>query len=95
MDFRHVWGNSQEGDAASPLSSVAGDCLVQGYKNPESAVYSRQRGWGQHITEGQCAPAETPKRNEQVFQDQQSRNKKQPPIWTPGTPIRKPVPMPG
>ncbi|KAL0043270.1 hypothetical protein WJX82_011397 [Trebouxia sp. C0006] len=24
MDFRHVWGNSQEGDAASPLSSVAG-----------------------------------------------------------------------
>ena len=46
---------------ASPLSSVAGGCLVQGYNPPESVVHSRQRGWGQHIPEGDCVTAQTPK----------------------------------
>ena len=67
----------------------AGDCLVQGYNPPESAVVIQDSVSGENSEQKGSVPLLRPPRGyERVFQDEQSRNEKQLSIW-------KPVPMPG
>ncbi len=69
--------------------SYAGDCLVQGYNPPESAVVIQDSVSADNTDQKGSVPLLRPPRGyERVFQDEQSRNEKQLSIW-------KPVPMPG
>jgi len=72
-----------------PVSYYAGDCLVQGYNPPESAVVIQDSVSADNTDQKGNVPLLRPPRGyERVFQDEQSRNEKQLSIW-------KPVPMPG
>ena len=67
----------------------AGDCLVQGFNPPESAVVIQDSVPGDTADQKGGVPLLRPPRGyERIFQDEQSRNDKQLSIW-------KPVPMPG
>ena len=70
------------------IASSAGDCLVQGYNPPESAVVIQDSLPGDHADQKAVPLLRPPRGYERVFQDEQSRNDKQLSIW-------KPVPMPG
>ena len=66
-----------------------GDCLVQGFNPPESAIVIQDSVPGDTTDQKGGVPLLRPPHGyERIFQDEQSRNDKQLSIW-------KPVPMPG
>ena len=74
---------------ADVKSCAVGDCLMQGYAPPESAVVFQYSQPGDSADQKGSIPLLRPPRGyERVFQDETSRQDKQLSIW-------KPVPMPG